>query len=710
MSNKITKEKRKINIEKIDIIIFFMVLFIFGISLLSFFPGILTSDGVDQIYQARYNTYNDAHPVFHTFIVGNLAKLSGIWVPALFQIIVFALIWTYACKSVRKYNYSLKNKIFQLIFTFIICIIPLNFLYSITLWKDILYSYSMLLLLILIFIGIKEDYKYTNFQIILISLSNVLIMKFRHNGVPIGLLMFLILLIMNLVKNRNIKTFIKFIMSFVLIFMVLSLPQKLVKASKSSDIGGAFDSTKIYCIAALLNSNVQFDKNEIEFINTILDAETLKNTYNPYSAYYSKEVHNTLKIPENEEKLNKIFIKYATKNPKIIFKHFSDVNSIWWDVKEQGGMHSVVLTNSWISDISNGEFDNHPILEKGNILLNEYTNYTMSTTFKYELFYRPAVLIIVSVICIILIFIFEKKKSYILMLFPMVLNIGTYILLICSQDHRYFYPNYMTGYMLIIICASLLKSNKNVHIVRESKKIDNPKTLLIIPAYNEEDNILNTYNEIVNYNKKNRTKYDVIVINDGSSDNTSEICYKNKIPTINLINNLGIGGAVQTGYKYAYEKGYDIAVQFDGDGQHDINYVKNIIDPLINGEADFVIGSRFIKRDDENFKSTFTRRIGINIISFFIKLFTDTKIYDTTSGFRAVNKEIIEYFSTTYPTEYPEPVSTTELLNMNYNVKEVQVKMNERLGGVSSIRTWKSAYYMLNVILSIIMIGARRDR
>ncbi len=233
------------------------------------------------------------------------------------------------------------------------------------------------------------------------------------------------------------------------------------------------------------------------------------------------------------------------------------------------------------------------------------------------------------------------------------------------------------------------------------------KVILVIPAYNEEENILNTYNEILSYNKKNDNPYDVIVINDGSKDKTSEICHQNNIPVIDLVHNLGIGGAVQTGYKYAYQKGYDIAVQFDGDGQHDIRYVKKIIEPIQKNESDFVIGSRFVEKID-TFKSTFARRLGINFISGMIKLVTRKKIYDTTSGFRACNKEIIKDFAESYPTEYPEPLTTAELLKKNYRVKEVSVEMKERVGGVSSIRKWKSIYYMINVSLSLIIIGLRR--
>lgn len=231
------------------------------------------------------------------------------------------------------------------------------------------------------------------------------------------------------------------------------------------------------------------------------------------------------------------------------------------------------------------------------------------------------------------------------------------------------------------------------------------KVLLIVPSYNEEDNVLSNYKKIIDYNKKHNTNYDVIIINDGSKDKTEEICIENNIPHISLVHNLGIGGAVQTGYKYAYENDYDIAVQFDGDGQHDVRYVKDIIKPIKENKADMVIGSRFIDKSSSNFKSSKARRIGITLISFFIKLITGKKIYDTTSGFRAANKKVIERFVNNYPVEYPEPVSTTEVLRLGYNVEEIPVSMNERENGVSSIKAWKNVYYMVNVILSIVILG-----
>lgn len=235
------------------------------------------------------------------------------------------------------------------------------------------------------------------------------------------------------------------------------------------------------------------------------------------------------------------------------------------------------------------------------------------------------------------------------------------------------------------------------------------KKLIIIPAYNEEKNILKVCNGITEYNKANKDNYDIIVINDGSTDNTETVLNENNIPHIKLIRNLGIGGAVQTGYKYAQENNYDIAIQYDGDGQHNIEYVKNIIKPIEESKANMVIGSRFVEKID-TFKSSRARRIGIKIISFCIKLVTGQKIYDTTSGMRAVDKKIIAKFSEDYPTEYPEPISTVKVLKEGYNVLEKPVKMNERQEGVSSIRAWKNVYYMINVVLSIILIGLRRNK
>lgn len=227
------------------------------------------------------------------------------------------------------------------------------------------------------------------------------------------------------------------------------------------------------------------------------------------------------------------------------------------------------------------------------------------------------------------------------------------------------------------------------------------KVLMIIPAYNEELNIVKTVDKIIKYNKKSKYKIDYIVINDGSKDNTKDICREKNINVINLVHNLGIGGAVQTGYKYACEKDYDVAIQFDGDGQHDENYIDSLIDEIKDG-YDFVIGSRFVGKLSK-FKSTGTRRLGIKVLSFLIKLCTGKRIYDPTSGFRAASKEVIKLFASHYPTEYPEPESTVELISKKFNVNEIPVEMHKREFGTSSIKPLKSIYYMFSVSISIII-------
>lgn len=227
------------------------------------------------------------------------------------------------------------------------------------------------------------------------------------------------------------------------------------------------------------------------------------------------------------------------------------------------------------------------------------------------------------------------------------------------------------------------------------------KVLIIIPAYNEEKNIVKTVSSLNNI-KINGIDLDYIVINDGSLDSTKDILKKNKLNYIDLPCNLGIGGAVQTGYKYAFYNKYDIAIQFDGDGQHNADYIKDLINGILDGN-DLVIGSRFIKENITGFKSTALRRFGKNFLSFLIKLCTGKTITDPTSGFRACNKDIIKIFADNYPSDYPEPDTVVSLLKNKYKILEVPVKMNERKGGKSSITPLKSIYYMIKVSLSIII-------
>ncbi len=228
------------------------------------------------------------------------------------------------------------------------------------------------------------------------------------------------------------------------------------------------------------------------------------------------------------------------------------------------------------------------------------------------------------------------------------------------------------------------------------------KKLVIIPAYNEQASIERTVQDI----KENAPGFDYIVINDCSTDNTLQICEQNGIRVLKLPVNLGIGGAVQSGYLYAYRNGYDVAVQFDGDGQHSAKYLEDMADMLVENKADMVIGSRFIT--NEGFQSSFMRRMGIKHFNLLIKMLTGENITDPTSGMRMVNRDLIKLFSEDYPKDYPEPESVVQIIAMGKKVMETPVIMNERTEGVSSISPGKSIYYMIKVTIAMIIARIRK--
>lgn len=232
------------------------------------------------------------------------------------------------------------------------------------------------------------------------------------------------------------------------------------------------------------------------------------------------------------------------------------------------------------------------------------------------------------------------------------------------------------------------------------------KVLIIIPAYNEAENIEKLINEI----KELCPFADYLVVNDCSKDDTEKILHR--IGAMYMCNpvNLGIGGTVQGGYVYALKNGYDIAIQVDGDGQHDISYLKEMIEPIEKGEADIVIGSRFIEK--QGFQSSVGRRFGINFLSGLIKLCTGIRVKDVTSGFRAVNRKFIKIYANDYPQDYPEPEAIVLGVMQKGRIKEIPVMMKERVGGISSINIWRSIYYMVKVSLAILVcrisFGVRR--
>ena len=221
------------------------------------------------------------------------------------------------------------------------------------------------------------------------------------------------------------------------------------------------------------------------------------------------------------------------------------------------------------------------------------------------------------------------------------------------------------------------------------------RTLVIIPVYNEESAILQVASNVQN------RKYDYVIINDASIDETADICKQNLLNVIHLANNLGIGGAMQTGFKYALANNYDYCVQLDGDGQHKPTEIPKLISKIEEEDSDLVIGSRYL--GNEGFKSSAVRRFGIKFFSLLIKLLTGQKITDPTSGFRIINRKTIEVLAENYPIDYPEPESLVFLAKNGFKIAEVGVKMRERMGSKSSITALKSIYYMIKVTIACII-------
>ena len=201
---------------------------------------------------------------------------------------------------------------------------------------------------------------------------------------------------------------------------------------------------------------------------------------------------------------------------------------------------------------------------------------------------------------------------------------------------------------------------------------------------------------------------DYLVVNDCSTDGSAAICAREGFSYISLPVNLGIGGGMQSGYLYAAQNGYDIAVQMDGDGQHDPAYLASVVGPVARGEVDMCVGSRFITK--EGFQTSAMRRAGIRLLSGLIRLLCGVRVLDVTSGFRATGRRLTEFFAHHYAQDYPEPEAIISAVLNGFRVGEAPVVMAERMGGTSSISPLRSVYYMVKVSIALVVYRLTRPR
>jgi len=228
------------------------------------------------------------------------------------------------------------------------------------------------------------------------------------------------------------------------------------------------------------------------------------------------------------------------------------------------------------------------------------------------------------------------------------------------------------------------------------------RSIAIVPAYNEAESLGSVLEEI----RAADPELEVVVINDGSADATASVAAAAGTAVVNLPFNVGIGGAVQTGYQYALEHGFEIAIQVDGDGQHDPREIAQVLEPIVDGRADLVVGTRFVTGG--GYRGTRLRRVGIRIFAAVVSLLVGQRVSDTTSGFRAVNRKALKLFAAEYPHDYPEVESIVLLSKHHLRMLEVPVQMRVREVGNSSITAMRSAYYMIKVLLALFIGVFRR--
>jgi len=230
------------------------------------------------------------------------------------------------------------------------------------------------------------------------------------------------------------------------------------------------------------------------------------------------------------------------------------------------------------------------------------------------------------------------------------------------------------------------------------------RCIALVPAFNERAAVPRVIDELRSFDPR----LDIVVIDDGSFDGTAAVAAAKGARVLRLPFNLGIGGAVQTGFRYAFENEYDIAVRVDGDGQHDPLQLSLLLEPLLQDEADIVVGSRFAG-GGEGYRSSRSRRVGIRLLGWVVSRIVGQRVTDTTSGFQALNREGIALFARDYPHDYPEVEAMVMVFRHRLRLREVPVSMRERGGGRSSITTLRSIYYMVKVLLAIFVGLFRRN-
>ncbi|MDF2865557.1 MAG: rfaG [Clostridia bacterium] len=449
----------KRNVTPKDIAIFLIPLIIFLVALLSFWPGISTYDGNYQWNQVQNNYITDAHPFLSTYF---MKVLSNIWnsktIVLLFQILAFSFIWTCICKSLRKKDSGIKV---QVIYTIITCLMPIIFVYSITLWKDVIYSYALLALTLMLYVGIKKEWKYRTLDLISIAFLLVFIQGYRHNGIVVSVITLLILLVL-LFKNKvKKKAILVFGACLVIFYLMIAIPKQII-VKPSLDIMGAKEGITILMTGSLIKDNVEMEPQDLEYLNTLMPIDLWRELYTPYliNTVCLSPSFNREKTEKTYDQLLKIFVKYAVKNPGSIIVHYIKADALLWSPYPLG--YTYIFDFSEWGPPEHYGFDSkvQSKFEQGKTFFDGIINASMTNRYVRNILYRPATAMYLAIAIIIFIVHKTKNKKYYFVLLPMLLNTLSYIPVNLAQDLRYLYINYLTlSFVVFLLIMPKFKDN-----------------------------------------------------------------------------------------------------------------------------------------------------------------------------------------------------------------------------------------------------------
>lgn len=443
-------------IDKCDVIIFLLTFISFNLVLYILYPGILTYDSYNQLNQIETNSFNDWHPFIHTFIemiclkINNNPSSIGI-----FQILVFSVIWTSICK------YNRNNKkvfIYELIITILIFLNPLNPIYAITLWKDILYCYFILLLCFITEIIYEKEFIISNKLLVFLSIVLAFVFSLRYNGIIVTIFTVTILAYLLLKKDKISKNYLK--LPIITIISILCINSLNLIYNVESNQKDAIASKIVQYIGAFVKEEVISNKDN-QVLSNFINVDELYLYYNPYfsDTIYECDFEEDIYLNYKKE-IYGMLLKYTFKYPQIFFDFASKSTSLIWQIPSPDDMIGTTIetgtdaTNNYMGIVPK-HYDEEFYQE-----YQKFLNYTKNSIFLSTILYNTALYFYLTII-IILIILFVKKKNYFIVLLPSLLNVLSTVPSLPVQDTRYLYNNFLVFYLILVILIRNFIKDKN---------------------------------------------------------------------------------------------------------------------------------------------------------------------------------------------------------------------------------------------------------